>query len=219
MELSVDNIVHRVQVNIDEIALNDAEFVDGQDNSEMEEIIIHKIQEALRYVLENADWQYLEPNLVLSSMTNTGSMNFDGKLVGRIELPDKFIRLCYAKFESWPLYVSDLIYWNDKEYATLKEELATGTWERPKVAMVMNPKKTLELYSAKESGEAWSVGLMVEPDGLDEEDIASVEDLNIPDKLVSSFINYLSGLVCVTYQWENAAENFFNLASVKMVKK
>ena len=56
MDISVSDIVSEVKICIDEIGLNDAEFLGTQDNEEMDTIIKSKISEALRFVNGNADW-------------------------------------------------------------------------------------------------------------------------------------------------------------------
>ena len=55
MDISVSDIVSEVKICIDEIGLNDAEFLGTQDNEEMDTIIKSKISEALRFVNGNAD--------------------------------------------------------------------------------------------------------------------------------------------------------------------
>lgn len=140
MQKPVEKIVADVRKCIDEIALNDADFISGQDNTEMDAIIRSKVIDALRYVHGNADWSLIDSDVVV----NLSDVAIDGRLVGRVPLPEDYMRLCYARFSSWPLFLSDPIYWNDKEYALLSDEYATGTWERPKLGMVMYPKRFLE---------------------------------------------------------------------------
>lgn len=69
MEISVSDIVSEVKICIDEIGLNDAEFLGTQDNEEMDTIIKSKISEALRFVNGNADWGLLEPNKIITDGT------------------------------------------------------------------------------------------------------------------------------------------------------
>ena len=143
----MSDIVSEVKICIDEIGLNDAEFLGTQDNEEMDTIIKSKISESLRFVNGNADWSLLEPNKIITDGT------IEEDLVAHVSLPENYSRICYARLSSWPLFISDPIYWNDKEYATLSDPYATGTWERPKLALTMRPGKTLELYKAKDKSE------------------------------------------------------------------
>ena len=69
MDISVSDIVSEVKICIDEIGLNDAEFLGTQDNEEMDTIIKSKISEALRFVNGNADWGLLEPNKIITDGT------------------------------------------------------------------------------------------------------------------------------------------------------
>ena len=201
MEKSVGDIVEAVKVCIDEIGLNDAEFLGEQDNEEMDTIIQSKIGEALRFVNGNADWALLEPDTVLTEVT------IGDDLVGRVSLPDNYLRVCYARFRSWPLYLSDPIYWDDREYATLADPYATGTWERPKLALVLYPSRTLELYKARDTQDTAEVGIVTDQDGA--------ESITIGARLYPALIYYISGLTLLTYR-EQHADSLFNQAMVLM---
>ena len=69
MKKPKDDILNDVKICIDEIGLNDAEFIGTQDNAEMDTIISSKIMDALRYVQGNADWSLLEPDLFIDRKT------------------------------------------------------------------------------------------------------------------------------------------------------
>lgn len=212
MRRPVSEIIKEVKICIDEIGINDAEFIGEQDNSEMETIIRQKILEALRFVYSNADWAFIEPDTILTELSGT-DMNINNELVGHITLPDNYMRLCYAKFDSWPIYATEIIYWNDTAYSTLHDTYATGTWERPKIALVKTPKNRLELYSAKEPNEKWKIGIITKPEIKIEED--GSENVYISDKLRPSLIYYIAGLTLLTYN-EQRADNMFNQAMILM---
>ena len=88
MEISVSDIVSEVKICIDEIGLNDAEFLGTQDNEEMDTIIKSKISEALRFVNGNADWSLLEPNKIITDGT------IEEDLVAHVSLPENYSRIC-----------------------------------------------------------------------------------------------------------------------------
>lgn len=204
MQKSVDRIVDDVKTCIDEIALNDAEFLGGQDNAEMDAIIRSKIIDALRYVHGNADWSLIDSDIIV----NVTDVAIDEQLVGKAVLPDGYMRLCYARFSSWPLFLSDAIFWNDKEYAVLSDEYATGTWERPKLGMVVHPRRTLELYKAKNREDEAEIGIILEPD-------ISGDSVNVGKKLERALTYYIAGLTLLTYS-DRHADDFFNQAMVMM---
>lgn len=201
MNKSVSVIVNDVKICIDEIGLNDAEFLGTQDNEEMDTIIKSKIGEAARFVNGNADWDLLEPDTVLRD----GNVGND--MVGRVSLPDNYLRICYARLSSWTMSLSDPILWDDKEYATLSDKYATGTWERPKLALTMRPGKTLELYSARDMSDEIEVGIVTDQDTTD--------GVTISDKLYRALIYYISGLTLLTYR-DQHADSMFNQALVLM---
>ena len=66
MQKPVEKIVADVRRCIDEIALNDADFISGQDNTEMDAIIRSKVIDALRYVHGNADWSLIDSDVVVN---------------------------------------------------------------------------------------------------------------------------------------------------------
>lgn len=209
MEKSVSEIIESVKICIDEIGINDAEFETGQDNMEMETIIRSKIIDALRFINGNADWSLVEPDTVLHSQSP--DVSIDENLVGIVRLPQDFMRLCYARFSSWPLYLSSeqLIYWNDAEYATLFDPYATGTWERPKMAMTLHPVRTLQMYKAKSKDDAVEIGILTEPSVTTGDD--GGETIRVCPKLLQSLIYYISGLTLLTYKDEHA-DSMFNQA-------
>lgn len=197
----MSDIVSEVKVCIDEIGPNDAEFLGTRDNEEMDTIIRSKIGEAVRFVNGNADWELLEPDTVLRN----GEVGED--MVGRVSLPGNYLRTCYARLSSWPLSLSDPILWDDREYATLSDKYATGTWERPKLALTMRPVKTLELYSARDKGDEIEVGIVTDQDTTD--------GVTISDKLHRALVYYISGLTLLTYR-DQHADSMFNQALVLM---
>ena len=210
MYKSVDDIVEEVKICIDEIGINDSEMIGSQDNMEMSVIIRSKIIDALRYVNGNADQSMLTPDVVIGK--NDPSASIDKDLVGHVLLPDNFMRLCYARFESWVMFLSDPIYWDDAEYSMLKDPYATGTPERPKLAMVPYPTRTLELYKANNDEDSIQVGIMTEPSIINEE---GEEKVSVSEKLVQALIYYIAGLTLLTYKDEHA-DSMFNQALVLM---
>lgn len=197
-----DEIIGAVKTCVDEIALNDANFVEEQDDVEMDKIIKSKIHDAYRFVLTHADWSLIDPD------TSITEVSVGADLIGSVRLPDNFVRLCSARFQSWPLYISRPVYWDDKEFATLADPYAGGTWERPKVGMVLDPWKTLKLYRAKDTSDTAEIRIVTD-------NYTEGSGVDIPDALYPSFIYYVSGLTLLTYKDEHA-DSMFNQALVLM---
>lgn len=219
MNKAVNDIIKDVRICIDEQGLNDADFIGGTDDAEMDTLIRSKILEAVRYVHGNADWAFLNPEVVWSYLPQddeSGDESGDVTMkiennVGIVELPDNFLRLCYAKFDSWPIYMTDIIYWNDPEYATLFDDVATGTPERPKLAQDFDgTKKTLKLFKGGQN-DKFSVGVLLEPTISGD----TGPTVFICDKLEDAVTYYTAGLVLLTYN-EQRADNLFNIALTHM---
>ena len=205
MKKPKDDILNDVKICIDEIGLNDAEFIGTQDNAEMDTIISSKIMDALRYVQGNADWSLLEPDLFIDRKTEGVTVD-EG--IGRIVLPDNFMRLCYARFSSWTLFLSELSIGMTRSMH-VGDPYATGTWERPKIAMTMHKKRALELYKAKHETDEIEVGIITEP-ALTEEG-----EVNISEKLYIALVYYIAGLTLLTYN-DQHADDMINQALVLM---
>lgn len=199
----VDSIVADVKVCFDEIGLNDAEFLTGTDNAEMDTIITSKIGDALRFVGLHADVGYLEPTVIDESVTaENGVVDY--------ELPDDFLRLIYARLSDWLFAVTEPIFYTEKEYATLKNPITTGYPDNPKVAITAD--KHLELYTTKSSDVKLTFGYIGE---------AKPNDNNkwpIPDKLHRAIIYYIAGLTLLTYK-DTHADALLNMAITIMGAK
>lgn len=231
----IENIIKDVETCIDEIGMNDAEMEGWQDDMEREIIIRSKIKDALRFINANADWSLLEPDVTATADTlweapGYPTMMTDKRLgedwkVGMAVLPENFLRLVYVQMDSWvrPLGQQDIIFWNDKEYAILKDIYCTGTSERPKVALVYkavsqgqpdtdgNAKvmKVLELYSAEDAEEKYMIGIMTEPEDVDGE----TSEVSVGEKVYGAFIYYIAGLVFVTYGDQARSKMMFDQAN------
>lgn len=231
MKKTASEIVTAVRVCMDEIGLNDAAFMGGEDNTALDTIIKSKIVDALRYVHGNADTDMLTPDAeeevactpetdagTSAAATDTEESATDGltgvinaKKKVSIVLPTGLMRLCYVKLQEWVMALSDYILWTDKEYAKLQDVHSTGTWERPRMALALkkDKRRVLELYSAKGIEKTTCfVGYMEEPAEGD-------DGYNISDKLYVAFIYYVSGLVLLTLKDEHA-DSMFNQALTLM---
>lgn len=191
MEYSVDTIVSDVQTCIDEIAKNDAEWLLGQDAEEMDGIIKSKIYDAVRFVFLHADLGLLE--LVWANLE--GTVNGNRAIVS---ITDGVLRICYIHLAGWLRPLSEPILFSDKEYATLKNPITTGSPDNPKAAINLGPslvtKRVLELYGvADPSDKGVLLGYMPEP--AEENGV-----YNIPEKVYRGVVYYTAGLTLLTYK-------------------
>ena len=220
-QYKVSKIISDVEVCMDEIAQNDAEFEGTQDDTERATIIRSKISEAVRFILANADWSLLDPDVVISSVSSwehISSTLYCGRYVFKDTADDttatRFLRLVFAKFASWSRALSqeDLIMWNSPEYSMLRDEYSTGTPERPKIALTYEGKsKVLELYSTRNTNsDAVSIGIIQEPADISDEGDPNV---SIPARCYRAAIYYIAGLTYVTYADETRSKMMFEQAS------
>lgn len=216
MNIPVASFIYQVKVCIDEIGLDDAEFVDSQDNEEMDKIIASKILDALRFVNGNADLSMLGPDTVIDSATaETGTITAvsNGTLYRYdVTLPDNFLRLVSAKLASWKRKVGEAMEMTDPAYAKMSYPQTTGTPERPYAAMDRND-HLLQLFSGLANNESVKVDIITEP--AIQEDDDNVEYITVSDKLKEALIYYAAGLTLLTYR-DQHADAMFNIAMTYM---
>lgn len=197
---SVATITEDVRVCLDELGVNEAEFLMDSDSSDMDSVIASKIPDALRFVNMNADVALLEPKVVAWVIGN----EYHGK-VYRVRLERDFLRFCYATMEGWSRPVVDPILFGNKEYAALKNPITTGYPDNPKAALVLGRGEMyLELYTCPKSGNlSAELAYMPVPereyidvDGCDE----PIESYSISDKVYKAVVYYTAGLTLMTFK-------------------
>lgn len=207
---SVTTIVDDVKKCIDDIGVNDANFIAGADNADMATIIESKIGDALRFVNLHADVGYLEPTVVGEEDIEKEDMAVANGVVD-YPLPSDFLRMVYAKLSDWLFAVTEPIYYTEKEYATLKNSITTGYPDNPKAAITAN--KHLELYTTKSSEVGLTFGYIGETVQISEG--ADKGKWPIPNKLYRAVIYYIAGLTLLTYK-DAHADALLNMAITMM---
>jgi len=208
----ISKLISDVEVCMDEIAQNDAEFEGTQDDTERSTIIRSKIAEAMRFVLANADKNLLDPDTVSASVTY--NITSDGLRYGTYVLPNNYLRLVYAKYASWHMGLdqADIISVTDPEYAKLKNVYSTGTSARPKIAMnYTSTGRILEMYSPSGSTDTASVGYISEP--TDATNAVDDSEVTIPSRCYRAVIYYIAGLTYVTYADQTRSSLMFDQAN------
>ena len=205
MNRSVAEIVSDVKACLDEMGINDSEFLISEDNMDMEIIAESKIPDAMRFVNLNADISYLEP--ICKSEV---SCKADESGMVTLTLPDDFLRLVLAKVHGWRIPVTTPIVYSDKEYAALKNRITTGYPDNPKAAYSISAEgdKVLELYTCSLS----DVGNNVKVDySYISESVDDNGEYNIPDKVYRGVVYYIAGLTLLTYK-DSHADSLMNQA-------
>jgi hypothetical protein len=201
------DIVQDVRVCIDEIAVNDAEWLSDQDDKELSTIIKSKIEESLRYVLLTADLSFLEPKVEEMDMV----IKENGLKYASINLDDTFLRFVSAYVDGWSHRVTEPILNNEKVYATLKNAITTGYPDNPKVALIIDvgEGKELELYGIPE-GETQARIAYIQ-DVATSKDQDDSEQYYIPTKVYRGLIYYIAGATLAVFG-DARSENFMTMA-------
>lgn len=197
----VEQIVSLVRTKYDEIGLNESGMIGGTDESDFDRIVKSCISDAYRFVINNADTSMLEGK----QMEDAGLVIGDD-LVGRVKLPDEFMRGITFRLSSWQSSSGNIITEDTPEYRMQSDPYACGTYQNPVTAIVhTRDGRFLELYKAR-TKEDTLMSFVYVPSWN-----PSSEEVSIPDQLSDAFIYYVAGLTATTYR-EDVANDFFKVA-------
>lgn len=207
MNIDVTDIIAQVKTVIDEIAANDAEWVETQDNTEMESIIVQKIPEAVDFVHRTAKYELLAGDVIRTAEGTADSTRPTLTVTGGI------LRFISALCDSWPWEVTKLYTKDEDEYAASLDEYCGASVDRPAVLM-KSPTKFMfvEAYEGDDiSMEYIAKAEKKTPDVTDGEASGTVvtgDYYEIDGFMVTAVIYYIAGLVCMTYNEERADTMF-----------
>lgn len=200
--LSIDEIINKVRTKYDEIALNESNMMDTtNDDLNFNTVIKSCIGDAYRFVVYNADLSMLEGKQLTDS-----KLEIDENLIGRIKLPDDFLRGLTFRLSSWQSSSRDIITEESPEYRMQSDPYACGTYQNPIVAIVHTASgREIEFYKAKSTEDKLKSFLYMP--SLNE----GSEYVEIPDQVLEAFIYYVAGLTATTFR-EDVANDFFKVA-------
>lgn len=199
--LSVDTIVKKVRVKLDEIELNESEMMGSDtDNANLDEIIKSCIPEAFRSVAMLAD-----PSMLEGTDGSGLTLTIDSGMVGHVELPDSVLRVLNVRLSSWIAACSDLVDENSQEYKMQSNRWACGNPNRPVAALVhTSAGRELELYKAASVSDTLKSFNYV----------AAVTDtdtsIKVSEQTSDAFIYFVAGLTMTSLR-EDVAEDFFKV--------
>lgn len=208
---TIGNIVRDVRINIDEIALNDADF-ESRDENELDTIIKSKIGEGIMFVHGNADVNLMDSSTIsigTSFSHETASSGYESVSVTNA------LRVVWAKLASWRWAVSEIVdYANQDEVACISDPISGANYERPGVVQKKQGDTiTLQMYKPKGgANEECEVGYVAAISNTDLSSAADSTSITVDGKLYRAVINYISGLVLITLGDKARAQEFIELA-------
>lgn len=209
--MQVQEIVRQVRSAIDELTVNDSEFLNASsDEQNLKDIIIDKIPYALTFILENAPEDKLDNDCldVLTQAEISGVAIAERQPV-KVNLPSNVIRVVSARLSSWsqsPVPVTE----NSQEYLMQQDEYARGSWDRPVNAIAYHgANRYLEMYSAKTNNDNIEISVIRKP-AIGNTSVATT-NISVPSRLESAFIYQTAGLTMVAFR-EKIAESLFAIA-------
>jgi hypothetical protein len=186
----------------------------------MDNIIKSRINDALRWIIYNADTSLLD-----GSDTNDGTgciiqeelpsgvetkATLDGAYV---RMPSAFVRLVRVKVTGWARAIHEPIAEDSEQYLMQSDAMAKADKTRPQAAIVSTLPNKIELFPTPLKGDKVEITYAVTPGEID---TSASEDTSfgIPPKLKTAFIYYLAYLVMIAYDDNSKANSM--LATAKM---
>lgn len=217
MKKTVIDIIRDVRTCMDEIALNDSDFIGGSDSEDMHEIIRQKIKEAVDYIHGNAmihmldltDENVKSIKLDEDSPATTGCIdNADHYVFKR---PADYLRFIHGTMNCWKEYVTELTYSDEPDYARVFDTYAGASVDRPAIAW--DGKEFTFVKGGAATDEA-TLTYLPYCDYNPNSDAFDTE-IAINRPLYPALIYHISGLVLMTYG-EQRADDMFNQSLTHM---
>lgn len=185
----------------------------------MDNIIKSRINDALRWVVFNADTTLLDGSDTndgtgciiqesLPSRTETKARIEDGYVV----LPNDFVRSIRIKADGWAKAIHNPISEDSEEYLMQSDPVAKADKSRPQAALIRTCPNRIELFPKLEDSDRVHITYAVAPSEIDLSDMEA--SFGIPPKLKTAFIYYLAYLVMIAYDDSSKANNM--LVTAKM---
>lgn len=213
--MQVQEIVKRVRLAIDEYTLEGTSFAQlTTDEQDLTRIIVDKIPYALQQVIEEAPLDKLDDDMfeTLSSAQITSNFalveidphpegtTYEGDYMGRLKLPDDYLRIVEARLSSWSHYPIPEPS-TSQVYLMQQDQYARGSWDRPVNILTFNGSdKVLEMYCAKTSSDTLQFVYIAKPDMTNVDIEHPTTDVDVPSKLEASLIYQVAGLTMMAYR-------------------
>lgn len=223
--IAVSAIVSRVRSAIDELMVNDSNFL-GQtaDEENLTNVIIDKIGYALQYVIENAPLEKLDSSAFETltptelannfSLVNIGTLQ-DPDYKGRLKLPTDLIRIIDARLSSWthfPRPLSD----TSEEAIMQQDQYARGSWDRPvNILTYDGADRYLDMYCAKvgtgTGADTLKFTFLRKPAVTHYTPSDQSTNVSVPSLLEAALIYQIAGMAMTAFR-EDVATSLFAIA-------
>lgn len=237
--MTVGDIIKSVRWCIDEERFNES-FLDGAsaydsggehtDIGLMDNIIVHRIGDALRWVSLYAPLELLNGRSSSSSSSSSNS-NTSVEVIKEntilnsaiannlIPLSDNYLRLIRVKGANWHRAIlgDSLLSEDSGEYLQLRDTNgAQATLDRPQAALINTKEKKIEVWPTVDAG-SFTVTYIASPSVEDLSGLTptSTNDIEIPPLAETCFIYYLAYLVLSAYG-DARAKSMFEIATLNI---
>lgn len=186
----------------------------------MDNIIKSRINDALRWIIYNADTSLLDGSdtndgtgcIIQEELPSTSATKttLDGAYV---RMPSDFVRLVRVKVTGWARAIHEPIAEDSEQYLMQSDAMAKADKTRPQAAIVSTLPNKIELFPTPLEGDKVEITYAVTPGEID---TSASEDTSfgIPPKLKTAFIYYLAYLVMIAYDDNSKANSM--LATARM---
>lgn len=205
MNKLVSDIISDVRLAIDEVGVNDSEFLSETDEAQLDDLISGKLCEAVDWVHSSAALELMSGDaFTYASVPSTGSKDVD---------VTDMIRFVQGKGYGWKNAVRELTEEGTAEYTIAFDEYVGASVDRPVVLLefVMG-KKMLKLLPMDAENPGSVVYVKRSEISIPETELGDDEEMvNVDSNLYSAMVNYLGGLVLMTLN-DDRGENMVQVA-------
>ena len=193
------DVVLRVKAAIDELSdLDYPKLAESVNYENMNMVIVDKIPYALEFIIRNAPPSLIEGDFVQSVSTGL-DYAITGDNVMEVVIPSDALRITSARLSSW-VYAPPV---SDEHSDIAKQQLypfTCGTYDKPASVLYSEAgKQILRLYSAKDKNDTYFISYAKMPDLSKVDTWDGEAEVNVPTRLVGSFIYYIAYLTMVAF--------------------
>lgn len=216
MKKKVSDIIIDVRVVMDEVANNDSDFVGGQDNDEMNDIIRQKIRESVDFIHGNAvhhlvdftDESIKKVKLNKDSIGDEeigGTGNITSDFRYEVRIPDDYHRFLQGVMVNWSEFVTDLIHAGDADFVKVQDKYSGASVARPAITFDGRQFKFFKGLN----GDDTATLIYLPYCTYDADNDTDETEVSINRPLYAALLYHIAGLVLITYG-EQRADDMFN---------
>ena len=240
--MTIGAIKKQVRWCLDEESYNGSSLSSGEttkcDDTFMDNIIVAKIGDALRWVVLNAPASLMDVtdsstsggitgSTIIRTVTSASGLtveDYDSTLeIAKVTLPStiSYLKLSRIRVKGWHKAILNPVAEDSDEELEMFDSTARGTQDRPQAAIMQTSPVAFLVQPLSASDKAkLEITVLTDPTAEADSGLPSntndTSEVTVPSKLRGAFIYYLAYLVMIAYENTNKATLMLNTAYLQM---